>query len=78
MTTNGMTLKKHLVALRDAGLDTLNISLDTLVANKFEFITRRRGWDRVMQAIDAALEIGYRPLKVNDHKSLAAANTVED
>jgi len=43
----------------------LNISLDTLVAAKFEFITRRRGWHRVIQAIDAALEIGYRPLKVN-------------
>jgi len=65
MTTNGITLEKNLVALRDAGLDLLNISLDTLVAAKFEFITRRRGWHRVIQAIDEALEIGYRPLKVN-------------
>ena len=64
MTTNGITLVKYLPGLRDAGLDSINISLDTLVAAKFEFITRRRGWDRVMQAIDAALEIGYRPLKV--------------
>ena len=65
MTTNGITLEKNLAALHDAGLDLLNISLDTLVAAKFEFITRRRGWHRVIQAIDAALEIGYRPLKVN-------------
>jgi len=66
MTTNGITLTKNLAALRDAGLDMINISLDTLVAAKFEFITRRRGWDKVMQAIDAALEMCYRPLKVND------------
>ena len=66
MTTNGITLTKNLAALRDAGLDMINISLDTLVAAKFEFITRRRGWDKVMQAIDAALEMGCRPLKVND------------
>ena len=66
MTTNGITLMKNLAALRDAGLDSINISLDTLTATKFEFITRRRGWDRVMQAIDAALEMGYRPLKVDD------------
>jgi len=66
MTTNGVTLTKHLTALRDAGLDSINISLDTLVATKFEFITRRRGWDRVMRAVDTALEMGYQPLKVND------------
>jgi len=65
MTTNGVTLRKHLEALRNAGLDMLNVSLDTLVPAKFEFITRRRGLDRVLQAIDAALEMGYRPLKVN-------------
>jgi len=64
MTTNGITLTKHLTALHDAGLDSLNISLDTLVAAKFEFITRRRGLDKVLQAVDAALEMGYRPLKV--------------
>jgi len=76
MTTNGITLKKNVAALHDAGLDMLNISLDTLVAAKFEFITRRQGWERVMQAIDAALEIGYRPLKVSCqyHKSLVVAH----
>jgi len=67
MTTNGITLTKNLVALKDAGLDMLNISLDTLVASKFEVITRRSGWNKVMQAIDAALEIGYWPLKVSHH-----------
>jgi len=65
MTTNGIVLHKHLAALRDAGLDMLNISLDTLVPAKFEFITRRKGLNKVLQAVDAALEIGFRPVKVN-------------
>jgi cyclic pyranopterin phosphate synthase len=65
MTTNGITLAKQLPALHAAGLDLINISLDTLVASKFELITRRRGWEQVMGAIDKALAMGYRPLKIN-------------
>jgi len=64
MTTNGVTLAKKLPALKEAGLDLLNISLDTLISAKFEFITRRKGWDRVMKGIDTALELGYNPVKV--------------
>ena len=43
MTTNGITLARKLPQLREAGLNLLNISLDTLVPQKFEFITRRKG-----------------------------------
>ena len=43
MTTNGLTLTRKLQKLHQAGLGQLNISLDTLVAAKFEFITRRKG-----------------------------------
>lgn len=43
MTTNGITLSRKLPQLKDAGLNLLNISLDTLVPQKFEFITRRKG-----------------------------------
>ena len=43
MTTNGITLARKLPLLKDAGLNVLNISLDTLVPQKFEFITRRKG-----------------------------------
>ena len=43
MTTNGITLARKLPALKEAGLNLLNISLDTLVPQKFEFITRRKG-----------------------------------
>ena len=64
MTTNGVTLARRLPALKDAGLDLLNISLDTLIPAKFEFITRRKGWERVIDSIDKALELGYDPIKV--------------
>ncbi|MCO5595558.1 hypothetical protein L7F22_049603 [Adiantum nelumboides] len=65
MTTNGLVLGRKLPKLRDAGLDSLNISLDTLVPAKFEFMTRRKGHSKVMEAIDAALQLGYDPVKVN-------------
>lgn len=41
MTTNGVTLRHKVAALKEAGLDTINISLDTMVPEKFEFISRR-------------------------------------
>lgn len=65
MTTNGLVLTKQLVALQKAGLDVLNISLDTLKINKFEQITRRKGWERVMMGIDLALQLGFNPVKIN-------------
>ncbi|KAH1005817.1 hypothetical protein HUJ04_006732 [Dendroctonus ponderosae] len=65
MTTNGLTLTRQLVALQKAGLDILNISLDTLSAEKYEKITRRNGWKRAMMGIDLALQLGYDPVKVN-------------
>ena len=65
MTTNGLTLAKRVESLRAAGLDQINISLDTLVPAKFEFITRRKGWAQVMKGIDKALETGYDLAKIN-------------
>lgn len=43
MTTNGLVLKRRAALLKQAGLDHVNISLDTLVPQKFEFVTRRKG-----------------------------------
>jgi cyclic pyranopterin phosphate synthase len=43
MTTNGITLSRKLADLKQSGLTHLNVSLDTLVAKKFAFITRRNG-----------------------------------
>lgn len=70
MSTNGITLAKKLPALKEAGLDLINISLDTLIPAKFEFITRRKGWNSVMEGIEKALEMGFHPLKVNGKGSL--------
>jgi len=65
MTTNGLTLRRQLPALRAAGLTALNVSLDTLVPARFELITRRRGQGRVLDAIDAALAAGFPSVKLN-------------
>ncbi|XP_068751753.1 molybdenum cofactor biosynthesis protein 1-like [Montipora capricornis] len=65
MTTNAVTLKRKLPQLRKAGLKSINISLDTLEPQKFEFLTRRKGWHKVMESIDCALELGFHPLKLN-------------
>ncbi|XP_059907944.1 molybdenum cofactor biosynthesis protein 1 isoform X2 [Gadus macrocephalus] len=65
VTTNGMNLARLLPKLKDSGLDLLNISLDTLIPAKFEFIVRRKGFHKVMEGIDKALEMGYNPVKVN-------------
>lgn len=45
MTTNGMNLARLLPNLKEAGLDLINISLDSLVPAKFEFIVRRKGME---------------------------------
>ena len=65
ITTNGLLLPKKLQRLQESGINLINISLDTLKADKFEFITRRKGFNIVMNAIDMALQLGYHPLKVN-------------
>lgn len=64
MTTNGLLLSTRLQALREGGLTHLNISLDTLREDRFETITRRKGLEKVVKAIDYAIALGYRP-KVN-------------
>ncbi|HLL58029.1 MAG TPA: radical SAM protein, partial [Rubrobacteraceae bacterium] len=65
MTTNGFLLKENLDGLVEAGLDRINISLDTLQPEKFAFITRRNHFQKVWDAIMAALETPLSPVKVN-------------
>ncbi|XP_030051638.1 molybdenum cofactor biosynthesis protein 1 isoform X2 [Microcaecilia unicolor] len=65
ITTNGINLARQLPRLKEAGLDGLNISLDTLIPAKFEFIARRKGFHKVMEGIHKAIDLGYTPLKVN-------------
>ena len=65
MTTNGLLLRKRMPGLRQAGLNLLNLSLDTLRPDRFEAITRRKGLHVVLEALDLAVEAGYDPVKVN-------------
>jgi len=51
ITTNGISLSRHVHDLVDAGLTGVNISLDTLRSDRFQEITRRKGLDKVMRAI---------------------------
>ena len=64
LTTNAMTLDKHLDGLLAAGLKSINISLDTFDAQRFKTITRRDGFDKVHANILLALARGLR-VKVN-------------
>ena len=65
MTTNGMLLERHARALREAGLDRLNVSLDTLRADRFGWLARRRGVEATLAGIDAALAAGFAGTKIN-------------
>jgi cyclic pyranopterin phosphate synthase len=65
ITTNGILLADQAQALFDAGLRRINISLDALNAEKFERITRRRGFEQVIAGINAAKAVGFHPVKVN-------------
>src|SRR3954451_24867475 len=65
MTTNGATLRSLAAALRGAGLRRVNVSLDTLQRDRFLELTRRDELDAVLDGIDAALEAGFDPVKLN-------------
>ncbi len=65
MTTNGVLLKKYAKELKAAGLKRVNISLDTVDPEKFKKITRLGNLKDVLQGIDAALEAGLQPVKIN-------------
>jgi len=65
MTTNGILLPQYAEALKAAGLDRLNISLDTLSRRKFQEISRRDELPRVLDGIAAAHRAGFRKIKLN-------------
>jgi cyclic pyranopterin phosphate synthase len=65
LTTNGIFLAKQAEALRAAGLNRVNISLDTLDSSRFRFIARRGELKRVMEGIEAAAAVGFNPIKLN-------------
>ena len=65
MTTNGHTLGQLAAPLKRAGLDRLNISLDTLDAERFRAVTRRGDLQAVLDGIEAARAAGFRGTKIN-------------
>ncbi len=65
MTTNGATLRLVADDLRAAGLKRVNISLDSLDKGRFVELTRRDDLERVLDGIDAAIEAGFEPVKIN-------------
>ena len=65
LSTNGLLLADRACELRDAGLRRVNVSLDTLHEERFFAIARRPGLDRVLAGIDAAIDAGLAPIKLN-------------
>jgi cyclic pyranopterin phosphate synthase len=65
LTTNGIGLDRRAAALRDAGLDRINVSLDTLRPEVFRKLTRRDRLDDVLSGLAAAASAGLTPVKVN-------------
>lgn len=64
LTTNGTMLAKKAKLLKDAGLDTVNVSLDVLNEELFHKMSKRRNINKVLDGIDAAVEAGLSP-KIN-------------
>ena len=64
MTTNGILLRTYATALKEAGLDGLNVSLDTLNPEEFAVLTGRQNLAEVLDGIQAAKESGL-PVKIN-------------
>tara|TARA_R100001369_G_scaffold8294_3_gene20440 strand:- start:42072 stop:42971 length:900 start_codon:yes stop_codon:yes gene_type:complete len=65
MTTNGSGLVKHADALRQGGLDCLNISLDSLKPERFKALTRTGDLSQVVAGIRAARRAGFQSIKLN-------------
>ena len=65
MTTNGILLKAYAKDLKDAGLNRVNISLDTLDEDKYRTITRGGNLLRILEGIEEAKKVGLTPIKIN-------------
>lgn len=65
LTTNGTFLKKYALEFKQAGLSRVNVSLDTLKADKFRYITRLGALEDVLEGIKAAKGAGFEPVKIN-------------
>jgi cyclic pyranopterin phosphate synthase len=65
ITTNGILLEEYAQPLKDAGLDRINVSFDTLNPETYRFITKSDYVNQVTRGIEKAVEVGLYPVKVN-------------
>ncbi len=65
LTTNGILLAEQAQALRAAGLKRLNVSLDALDAETFRKIARRDGFERILEGLRVAQQVGFERIKLN-------------
>ena len=65
LTTNGILLPELAVPLKEAGVKRLNISLDTLDAEKYAYITRTGSLSQAVEGIRAAMDAGFEKVKLN-------------
>jgi len=65
LTTNGLLLKKYAKQLKEAGLDRVNISIDSLDKEKYSSITRGSNLKDVLEGIEEAKKVGLDPIKLN-------------
>ncbi|HWV24556.1 MAG TPA: GTP 3',8-cyclase MoaA [Thermomicrobiales bacterium] len=65
MTTNALLLSRNAAALKEAGLDRINVSLDTLDPVRFKFMTRGGRLDMVWAGVEEADRVGLTPIKLN-------------
>ena len=65
MTTNGILLEKYAEDLKNAGLDRVNVSLDTLDRKTYEMITKKDYLEDAKKGILKAVEVGFYPVKIN-------------
>ena len=65
MTTNGILLEKYAQDLKDAGLNRVNVSLDTLDRKTYEIITKKDYLEDAKKGILKAVEVGLYPVKIN-------------
>jgi cyclic pyranopterin phosphate synthase len=65
LTTNGVLLSEHAPALKRAGLHRVTVSLDTLLPDRFRELARFDELSRVLEGVDAAVEAGLSPVKID-------------
>ena len=75
ITSNGILLGEQAQELYDAGMRRINVSLDAMNAAKFKEITRRDGFEKAIEGIQAAQKVGFDPVKIN---AVAVRGLTED